>query len=231
MALIPRSDGIRRDIPLGPGIYVGAAAAGSSSDYEHVVGALVSLTSLAASGTAGDMPLNAMTVRAIIWTPEAALTGAATHNFTWQLLQKRAGALLVNTSTSTAVASAGVATITPSSMTNIVVGASLVVDSGASQETVVVTATTATTFTATFANTHSSTWNIVSAPLASVTYASGTNESALVPHQLKALTPNKILPGDILTFARVSSDSTGLASPALKVDIDWVPLQGSRPAS
>lgn len=295
MALLSKSDGLHRDIPLGPSVPIPAITAGSAADREIPLVVVPDLTKIAGSGQAGDLPLNAMAVRAIIWTVETTLTGAATNNFSWQVLQKRAGALLVNTTTSTAVSSAGSVTITPSAMTNIFVGTQLLVDTGASAETVVVTAVTSTTFTATFANTHSSTWNVVSAPLASVTYATtsssttitsgvktvtpasmasiyvgtqlnfsgGTGsaetvvvtavtsttftanfanghsggytiaiaEVALVAHQLTALAPNKLLPGDILTFARVSSNSTGLASPAVTVQLDWAPLLGNRPAA
>lgn len=295
MAQLSESLGLHRDIPLGVTRFVASAAAGSAADYEHVLAVITDLTKLAGSGQAGDLPLNPMMVRAVIWVVEATLTGAVTNNFTWQVLQKRAGALLVNTTTTTAVGAPGSVTITPAAMTNIFLGTQLLVDTGASAETVVVTAVTSTTFTATFANTHSSTWNVVSAPLASVAYTTtssattvvaGVNtvtpasmasiyvgsqlnfsggtgsaetvvvtsvtpttftatfvnghsgayviaiaEVALVAHQITALAPNRILPGDILTFKRVSSNATGLASPAATVQLDWAPLQGSRAAT
>lgn len=228
MAQLSKSDGLHRDVPLGATRFVANAAAGSGADYEHILVVLPDLTKMAGPGQKGILPLNAMEVRQIIWVTEAVLTGAATNNFAWQVLQKRAGALLVSTTTATAVGAPGSVTVTPAAMTNIFAGTQLLVDVGAAQETVVVTATTSTTFTATFANTHSGTWNVVSAPLASVTYASGTNEAALVPRQIAALAPNVILPGDILTFKRVSSNATGLASPAATVQIDWAPAQGNR---
>lgn len=232
MAQLSEFIGLHRDLPIGPSLYVAAGTAGSANDYEHVLGVVPDLTKLAGSGQAGDLPLNAMTLRMVALVTEANLTGAATNNFTWNILQKRGAALLVNTSTSTAVSSAGSVAITPSAMTNIFVGTQLLVDSGASAETVVVTAVTSTTFTATFANTHSSTWNIVSAPLVSIAYTSSSvTETALTPHQIAALKPNILLPGDILTFQRVSSNSTGLASPALTVQIDWAPAQRTRPAA
>lgn len=229
MAQLNEFLGLHRDIPLGGTRYVANAAAGSAADYEHVLDILTDLTKLATAGQAGSLPLNPMTVRAIIWCTEATLTGQATNNFAWQVLQKRAGALLINTTTTTAVGAAGAATITPGSMANISVGTLLLVDAGGSQETVTVSAVTSTTFTATFANTHSGTWAIVSPPLVSVTYASGTNDTALTPRQTTALVPNVILPGDILTFKRVSSNATGLASPAVTVKVDWAPVQGRRP--
>jgi hypothetical protein len=231
MAVLSEFLGLRRDVPLGTSRFVAGAAAGSAADYEHILAIVPDLTKLAGSGQVGDLPLNAMALRVVSWVTEANLTGQATNYFTWNVLQKRGGALLVNTNTSTAVGAAGAATITPASMANISVGTSLLVDTGASQETVVVTAVTATTFTATFANTHSSTWNIVSSPLVSVTYSSApVTETALTPRQTAALVPNVLLGGDILTFKRVSSNATGLASPALTVQIDWAPVQGKRPA-
>lgn len=232
MAQLSEFTGLHRDLPIGPSLYVAGASAGSAADYEHVLAVVPDLTKLAGSGQAGDLPLNAMALRLVALVPEANLTGAATNNFTWNVLQKRGAALLVNTSTSTAVSSAGSVAITPSAMTNIFVGTQLLVDSGASAETVVVTAVTSTTFTATFANTHSSTWNIVSAPLVSIAYTSSSvTETALTPHQIAAIKPNILLPGDILTFQRVSSNSTGLASPALTVQLDWAPAQRTRPAA
>lgn len=232
MALISEFNGLHRDMPLGHSRFIAAGTAGSANDYEHVLAVVPDLTKLAGSGQAGDLPLNAMTLRMVALVTEANLTGAATNNFTWNILQKRGAALLVNTSTSTAVSSAGSVAITPSAMTNIFVGTQLLVDSGASAETVVVTAVTSTTFTATFANTHSSTWNIVSAPLVSIAYTSSSvTETALTPHQIAAIKPNILLPGDILTFQRVSSNSTGLASPALTVQLDWAPAQRTRPAA
>lgn len=69
----------------------------------------------------------------------------------------------VRTTSSTAVAAPGSATITPASMANIQVGMILTISEGTgTAENVKVTAVTATTFTATFANTHSSTYNITS---------------------------------------------------------------------
>src|SRR6266542_218498 len=53
------------------------------------------------------------------------------------------------TSSTTSVTT-GVATVTPSDMTDIVIGQDLTIDSSAAQETVTVTSVTTTTFTATF---------------------------------------------------------------------------------
>jgi hypothetical protein len=54
-----------------------------------------------------------------------------------------------------AINATGVQIATPSSMANIVIGTVVAIDSGSNAETVVVTATTATTFTASFTKTHS----------------------------------------------------------------------------
>ena len=228
MALLNEFLGINRDLPIGPSVRFASATAGSATDYEGILFVVPDLTKLAQSGRAGGLPMNALRTRLAVWTTEANLTGQATNFFTWQILHKRAGALLVNTTTPTAVAAPGVVVITPASMTNIVIGTALLVDTGASAETVVVTAVTATTFTATFANTHSSTWNVVSAPLASVAYSSApVTETALTPRQIATTyTANPILSGDILTFKRVSSNATGLASPAVTVQLDLVFAQG-----
>jgi hypothetical protein len=232
MALFSEFMGLHRDMPLGPLRLIPSVSGGTSSDYEYVVASIPDLTKLAKTGQSGSLPLNILQARLAILIPEANITGATAHYFTWNLLQKRAGALLVNTTTSTAVSSAGSVAITPAAMTNIAVGTSLLVDTGESPETVIVSAVTATTFTATFANTHSSTWNIVSSPLMSISYnSSSVTETALVPHQFALLAPNILLANDVLTFQRVSNDSTGLASPATMIQIDWVPTQRIRPAS
>lgn len=70
----------------------------------------------------------------------------------------------VNTTSTTAVAAPGSVVITPASMANItVVGMVLQIFGGTgTAEEVVVTALSSTTFTATFANTHSGTYNICS---------------------------------------------------------------------
>jgi peptidoglycan hydrolase-like protein with peptidoglycan-binding domain len=75
----------------------------------------------------------------------------------------------VNTSDTADNLTPGTVTFTPASMGNIVVGSNLVIDTGALQESVTVTAATATTFTATTANPHNGTvtpFPIVDAPSA-----------------------------------------------------------------
>lgn len=70
---------------------------------------------------------------------------------------------LVATTSSTTVAAPGSVTITPASMANIYVNMLLNISGGTgTAEDVTVTSVTSTTFTATFANTHSGTYNISS---------------------------------------------------------------------
>ena len=71
----------------------------------------------------------------------------------WAAPLLSAPASLINT-TATANIAAGTRTVTPAEMTNIAVGSLLAVDSGDSQETVIVTTLTATTFTAVFGKAH-----------------------------------------------------------------------------
>ncbi len=219
---IDRVLGQYRDVTIPPGILVPAAAAGTGTDFEHVAFALTQLA--AASGAAGEMPNNRLNVRSALLTFEAAITGAATNNFTLNLWQKRSGAILVNTTSATTI-SAGQNTVTPASMANIVVGSQLVFSGGTgATETVTVQSVTSTTFTAVFVNGHSGAYTITSAPLATVTYASGTNETALVPHQFNVLmnAANALAPGDVVTIQRVSA-GTGLASPNFTVTLDLQP--------
>lgn len=109
---------------------------------------------------------------------------------------------------SSTVGSAGAATITPTSMLGIHVGDTLQVDSGGSQELVVVTAVAATTFTATFANTHSAGFAIVTSKLA---------------NQAPGSYGFDLQPGDVVSYQRISNNVTGLATPALQVLLDLVP--------
>ena len=96
-------------------------------------------------------------------------------------------ALAVNTTDKTDNFAAGASqTLTPVAMTNIVVNTALLLDTGAAQETIVVSATTATTFTASLANPHNGTttpFAIVNDP--SLTAAINTlvlaNQQAVVP--------------------------------------------------
>lgn len=99
------------------------------------------------------------------------------------------------------------------SMLGIHVGDALLVDTVVSgvQETVVVTAVTAKTFTATFANAHLS-----AAPIVTATDAQGVPRLANGPRFA-------LQPGDVLKLTRTSNNVTGLATPAGNFFIDWVP--------
>lgn len=214
--------GLNRDLSWPPCTSIAAAAAGSAADYEHAVFVVPNLVATAGSGQAGDEPLAALDLRLLNLVPEAAVTGQATHFYTWQLWHKRAGAVLVNTTAPTTITASTMA-VTPASMANIQPGTQLVLSAGTgATETVTVLSVTATTFTATFANGHSGAYTIVSAPLVSLAYSSGAvTETALVPHQFTVPSGTVLLPGDVITLARVSSDSTGLASPAALVALDY----------
>jgi hypothetical protein len=226
MALIEKSMGRNRDLPQLEGLRFASATAGSAADFESIIVALPDLTSGAPAGTnMMGTTNNSMLLRTVSVVYEAALTGAATNNFTWNLNQYRNGALLVNTTSATTI-TAGTKTVTPASMVNVYVGTQLVFSGGTgATETVTVLAVTATTFDATFVNGHSSSYAITSAPLATITYASGTNDTKWVVRNLSVQKVNFIKGGDIVTLARVSSNATGLASPAGVIVLDWVPSQ------
>jgi hypothetical protein len=78
---------------------------------------------------------------------------------------------VVATTLGTAV-TAGAQTVTPPTMASIFAGAQLLVDSGVNQEVITVTSITTTTFTATFANSHSG-----AATLAGATFPVGQTEA------------------------------------------------------
>jgi hypothetical protein len=210
---------------------VAATAAGSAADYEFVLGTIPNL-SLLPGVNKGALPSNDIMIRDVILTPEANLTGSASHSFYWALRQWRGGSVLqqVNTTCPNAITAGSGVVVTPASMTNITVGQLLTVSGGTgSSEVVQVTAVVAgVSFTATFANNHSGAYTIKSSNLASIDYnSSSITETAYTPHQLPDLTNNialistPLLPGDVLTFQRVSSDSTGLASPAVGVIVEY----------
>ncbi len=208
------------------GIWVASAAAGTAADFERPLFTIPPLSALAGSGEVGSMPYQAMTLRLLSLVYEALITGSSTHYFTWNVRQLRGGSILVNT-TGSAIASTGLQTCTPAAMTNIAVGVPLLCDTGGSQETVVPVAVTATTFSAVFANTHSNGFAIVAAPLATIAYKTGTNEVAYTPRNLVAVQKNLILPGDVVTLQRVSSDATGLTQPNVLVELDFDAVIGS----
>lgn len=222
-----RSDGRNKDTMQIAPILIPAVAAGSAADFEYDLFAVPDISVFLPSGAKGMAPNNWITLKTLNIIASALVTGAAPHNFALNFFQRRAGALLVNTTAPTTIV-AGVAVVTPASMANIVVGSQLVFSGGTgATETIVVTAITATTFTAVFVNGHSSTYAITSAPVLSVTFAVGTNLAAHTPTQLASSlnsVMNRFQSGDVLTVARTSSDATGLASPVLTIQPEWVPL-------
>jgi hypothetical protein len=222
MARMIKELGRNRDLPQLEILNFAAATAGTGTDFESMIVALPDLTVNAPAGTnlIGGTN-NTMYIRNISVTWGANLTGAATNNFTLNINQYRGGALLVNTTSSTTVVASTMA-VTPASMANIFVGTQLIFSGGTgATETVTVQSVTATTFTATFANGHSGAYAITSAPLATVTYANGTNDSKWVPRTLTTQKVNEVRKGDVITVARVSA-GTGLASPVGMVVLDWV---------
>lgn len=222
MARMTKELGRNRDLPQLEILGFAAATAGTGTDFESMLVALPDLTVGAPSGTnLIGTSNNTMYVRNISLTWGANVTGAATNNFTLNINQYRGGALLVNTTSSTTVVASTMA-VTPASMANIFVGTQLIFSGGTgATETVTVLSVTATTFTATFANGHSGAYAITSAPLATVTYASGTNDTKWTPRTLTVQKVNEVRKGDVITVARVSA-GTGLASPVGMVVLDWV---------
>lgn len=204
-----------------------AITAGSAADVEHAIGYVSDLTVGSPSGTSGFQAYNAQQIRYFTLVWEATMTGQATNFFTMQFKQYRAGALLTNTTSSTAVASAGSVQITVGSgkANNCYIGQYLDISGGTgTAETVQVTAfdSNANKITAVFANTHSGTYNVISTPLASLAYSStGVTDSAWNPRQLTAL-PNSLKPGDVITVKRLSNNATGLASVAVTAGYEWV---------
>jgi len=204
-----------------------ALSAGSAADVEHVIGYVTDLTQGGPSGAAGMQAYNGQQIRFFTAVWEATMTGQATHYFTLQFKQYRAGALLTNTTSSTTVSAAGSAQITVGSgaAVNCYVGQYLDISGGTgTAETVQVTAfdPVGNKITAVFANTHSGTYNVVSTPLAQRVYnSSSVTDAAWVPRQIAAL-PNTLKPGDVITVKRLSNDATGLASVAATVGYEWV---------
>jgi len=118
------------------------------------------------NGTVSSLPLAVVPTDAL-GKPFISQSGSTltTPAVTWAASGAGAGTLVAATSSTTTVTVAGPPVsvpVTPSSMSGMNVGVPLVVDSGASQEPVTVTAVTATTFTATFTKSHGpASWTIV----------------------------------------------------------------------
>ena len=237
MDLLAKSLGKNRDWPQLESVACAAASAGSAADYEHQLCILTNLATGASSGTAGTLPINDITVRGMLISTEAAITGATAHFMSYCLRQYRAGVLVptVNTTSATTISASSMA-VTPASMANIQVNSLLYISGGTgTAETVVVTAITATTFTATFAQSHSGAYTIVCNNIASMTFnATSITTAAYTPVALLPGTSSNgttflsgivLQPGDMLTLQRLSNDVTGLASPITFAQIEWVPAR------
>ncbi len=229
MAQLERLLARHQDIPLLESKRVPAGTAGTANDYEQTLLAIPDLTQLTGA-LKGVLPSNYIAIRSVILTPEANLTGSSSHSFLWAVRQWRAGAALniINTTSATTISASSMA-VTPASMAGIQVGTLLYISGGTgSAETVQVTAISGGTFTATFANSHSGAYTITSTYLVAVDYnGSGVTETAYTPHQLQPAIVQPVKGGDILTFQRLSSDSTGLASPAVTVTLEYVGIQNN----
>jgi hypothetical protein len=231
-----RALGSNRDLPQVESFYSASAAAGTGTDYEHPILVIPDLTKLLIpSGSAGDQPYNDLYVRSLMITPEAAVTGAATNNYLWGFRQYRAGSVInqINT-TNTGSISTGAQTVTPATgtlMQYIAVGTVLhIAAGGGTAEDVIVTAVTSATFTATFGFTHTAGTAITGVYLAATWYNGGTvTEAAYTTRQYTPI-PNQFLPGDVLTFRRISY-GTGLSggSPNVTAIAEWVLLYNNLP--
>jgi hypothetical protein len=234
MAVLSRILGSRQDIPFTAQLRMAAVSA--STDYEQSLLVIPDLTVGLPSGAAGMVPGNDLYIRNLFITPEAAITGAATNNCILGFRQYRSGAAinLISTQNTASITNGSARVVTPVTGTlnkNIQVGTVLhVAAGGGTAEDVIVTARTATTFTATFAYSHNANTAITGTYLASVWYnGSSVTETAYTTHQLTAI-PNQFLPGDILTFQHIHY-GTGLSGgpPALTAIAEYVSLAGSLP--
>jgi len=121
------------------------------------------------------------------------------------------------TTSTTAVASAGSATITLASGTNFATGLSTVYVWGGSStgvtETVQVTAVTSNEFTAKFAQGHNG------------SYTMTTTGNTISANTFGIQEPYELQGGDVVAFNRISNNATGLASPTGLVQLELVPAQ------
>lgn len=161
------SSALSRDFPMLEGGAIAGVAAGSAADAELVLFSIPDLThaflpSALNEGIQGNLPINSVSIRLAGFISGAAANtvGNATNNYVWYLNAYRKGVLqgslaylpmTVNTTCGTAVAAAGVATITPASMAGIVPGMPLL---AGTSDLIYVISTTATTLTANFGTTH-----------------------------------------------------------------------------
>jgi hypothetical protein len=139
----------------------------------------------------------------------------------------------VNT-TGSAIGSTGSQVCTPASMAGIVVGAPVVCDTGAARETVTATAVTATTFTANFTQTHAANFRLQSDWFQATFLNAHSAGFAITPATTPAIpgqpvlgngAPFELQAGDVITYMRVSADTTGVATPSCLIQFDWIPSE------
>lgn len=173
MTKLGRILGSDTDLPVGIRINVPSAAAGSGADTEVIIGSVPDLLHASPSNAKNGANLgsNAMVVREVEFISGGAsdtVPSANTDYFEWRVNIYRKAAFYgsvaylttgVDTDTgASAVASANTTvSITPTSMTNIVPGSWLQVDTGAAAETIYVLSVNSagTAFTAFFTKSHS----------------------------------------------------------------------------
>lgn len=156
MARISLMLGKNRDIKFSNTVAVPVTTAGSAADFEvpHLTVPALSALIPVPTGAAGDLAINALQMRAIYLMPAATITGNATNSVALNFNVRRNLGVNIQHGSTIASGSSVVTPITGSGMNNIQVGTRLDIGAVGTPETVVVTAVTATTFTATFANAH-----------------------------------------------------------------------------
>lgn len=236
MGRIAKMMGRNSDIPWESLDRIALSAAGTATDYEVGVFYNPDLTKIMTAGSptgaAGDIPNSILYLDSFMLSVEAALTGAATNNFLWQVRQWRAGAAINQYALSSVTAIAvGANTIAVTQaapaqqpLQNVRVNDPVFISGGVgTAEWVQITAVSIANGTVTFTavNTHSGAYTIACSALASVWYnAGGVTEAVNTPHQIATI-PNLIKGGDLLTFQRLSF-GTGLASPNVTVALTYV---------
>ncbi len=228
-----------RDLPLVHAIGIGSASAGSAADpAEAFIGMLPDLakswlpTRLPSSPTSnqlGGEPKNWSQIRQagfVNTSGSDVVPASASHYYDWRLNVRRGGVLygtiayysmrvLTDTGATTCAANS-FATVTPTSMTGIVPGMLLAIDTSTSLEYVYVISTTSTTFTAYFVKSHSAGVAVSSVvpawlplPFIPAVGVNTTSATSITPgsHSFTPASMYGILVGSQLTF----SGGTGTA--------------------
>jgi hypothetical protein len=212
--------GHKADFPLIETAVVAAQSAGSGNDASVVACTLPNMTlndlpNLLNERVQSALPSNRMRVMQALWINNAAnRAGGATNNYDFRLDLYRKGVFQgtlaydtqsISTTVTAAVSAVGVQAVTPAAMTGIKPGQALYIDSGGTPELVYVISTTATTFTANFASTHSGSYTVTSAHLQYRPIAF-TSCRAVAGGQ----SPTAIAAGSVATQARKSNGLSGL---------------------